>query len=887
MKDKKSVNKRPIKTWKKVVLFIIAQVLLMASVLVAYNVLIDGRLIIETPYGYHSYYMDAFESEENFEDTYIFETMLRETLDNICVYSVISNQMETDGVFDGKKVINVSEYANRKSDSTDNGATAEFYLEDLLKWSKYGTEHNQCRVRIDNYNNPNNSTEYIVEEHDDIVTVDIIGEVEPGYSFPNQSVSGNDAANGDGFYNPEIWMKQSIDYYTPFANFFDVYGDEDGRVYGNIELLECRYKTVDGKNIEELVDNWQDYFTLVHNLHVAMTNLAINYESYQTFSLQYGEGKSNIKFCFLMTFNGEENYISNVEAFNGGRQSENSITEYFTNDKNKYLYYSPSDMEYLTNTNVSEDSIFYLLTDQYVAYAYPETTKVWIAVDTEYPVEDMFAQAHSQFENAVHIPVKYLGVTAVLLVIYIIMMIYLCCKAGWVKNEDNESVIRLNGFDRLHTEFSVIFAAISIILVCAMWALILDGYDAIDSLTYNGIRWGANIIIGVGVLISGSVIGAFWFSFVRRIKGHNLWSDTLIMAIVEGIKEKWTESVYANRNRMVHNWLIYLAYLVVNIIMGFLAFAFLFNSHVEIIGVLLFIIIFLFDIWVGYVLMRNINERFHIINGINRIRDGEISYKVTETMHGENQILANAVNNIGDGIRKAVETSMKDERMKADLITNVSHDIKTPLTSIINYVDLLKREDIQDEKVKGYIEILDSKSQRLKQLTEDLVEASKISSGNISYVFERINITELINQAIGEFSEKFESKGLTVVDNLAGQSAFIEADSRRMWRVVENLFNNVYKYALPNTRVYLTMVQETVGAVESVSLSVKNISAQPLNIDASELTERFIRGDVSRSTEGSGLGLSIAKNLTEAQHGKFDIYLDGDLFKVTLTFPVM
>lgn len=887
MKDKKSINKRPVKRWKKVVIFIIAQILLAASVLVAYNILIGGRLVIETPYGMHSYYMDVFENEEKFEDTYIFETMLRETLDNICVYSVISNQMETDGEFDGKKVINVSEYANRKSDTTDNGATAEFYLEDLLKWSKYGTEFNHRRVRIDNYNNPNYSTEYVVEEYDDIVYVDIAGEVEPGFAFPNQSVSGNDAANGDGSYNPEIWMEQSIDYYTPFATFNDVYGDEDGIIYGTIDLLECRYQTVGGKNIEELVDNWQDYFTLVHNLEVAMANLAVNYDSYQTFSQQYGEGKSNIKFCFLMTFNGEENYISNIEAFNGGRQSENSITEYFTNDKNKYLYYSPSDMEYLTNTGVTEDSIFYLLTNQYVAYAYPETTKVWIAVDTEYPVDDMFSQAYTQFDNAVHIPVKYLGVSAALLVIYIIMIIYLCCKAGWVKDEENGAVIRLNGFDRLHTEFSVIFAAISIILVCAMWALILEGYDAIDSLTYNGIRWGANIVIGAGVLISGIVTGIFGFSFIRRIKGHNLWSDTLIMAIATGVKEKWTESVYANRNSMIHNWLIYLTYLIVNIIMGFLAFMFMFDSGAEIVGVLLFIIMLLFDIWVGYVLMRNINERFHIINGINRIRDGEISYQVTDRMHGENQMLAEAVNNIGDGIRKAVETSMKDERMKADLITNVSHDIKTPLTSIINYVDLLKREDIQDEKVKGYIEVLDSKSQRLKQLTEDLVEASKISSGNISYVFERINLTELVNQAIGEFSEKFESKGLTVVDNLVGQSAFIEADSRRMWRVVENLFNNVYKYALPNTRVYLTMVLEAADAVESVSLSVKNISAQPLNIDASELTERFIRGDVSRSTEGSGLGLSIAKNLTEAQHGKFDIYLDGDLFKVTLTFPVM
>ena len=256
-------------------------------------------------------------------------------------------------------------------------------------------------------------------------------------------------------------------------------------------------------------------------------------------------------------------------------------------------------------------------------------------------------------------------------------------------------------------------------------------------------------------------------------------------------------------------------------------------------------------------------------------------------MHGENRALAEAVNSIGDGIQDAVATSMKDERLKADLITNVSHDIKTPLTSIINFVKLLKREDIADERIRGYIEVLDAKSQRLKQLTDDLVEASKISSGNISLQMERINFVELINQTIGEFMEKMEEKCLQVIPVMPERPVYIEADSRRIWRVVENLFGNVYKYALEGTRVYLDLTEKEENGRKTAVFSMKNISAQPLNIDADELTERFIRGDVSRSTEGSGLGLSIAKNLTELQNGKFDIYLDGDLFKVILTFPCM
>ena len=188
------------------------------------------------------------------------------------------------------------------------------------------------------------------------------------------------------------------------------------------------------------------------------------------------------------------------------------------------------------------------------------------------------------------------------------------------------------------------------------------------------------------------------------------------------------------------------------------------------------------------------------------------------------------------------------------------------------------------EKARDYIRVLDEKSQRLKQLTDDLVEASKITSGTISLQFERINLTELMNQTIGEFSEKFEEKNLVTVMNVNTGNTVVEADSRRIWRVMENLFNNVYKYAMPGTRVYVSMDQ--VGKEERVQVSIKNISENYLNCKPEELTERFIRGDESRTTEGSGLGLSIAKNLTLAQKGTFEIELDGDLFKVFMTFPL-
>ena len=284
----------------------------------------------------------------------------------------------------------------------------------------------------------------------------------------------------------------------------------------------------------------------------------------------------------------------------------------------------------------------------------------------------------------------------------------------------------------------------------------------------------------------------------------------------------------------------------------------------------------------AYIVVKSSVAKSRIKRGIREIASGNVDYQIPlEHLKGQNLQMAEMVNDIGNGLQRAVEEGMKSERLKTDLITNVSHDIKTPLTSIINYVDLLKRENFEDPKIRGYLDILETKAHRLKTLTEDVVEASKVSSGNITLEMMDVNLVEMINQTEGEFTEKFEAKNLKVVQSLPDVPAMIHVDGRRMWRVLENIYNNAAKYAMPGTRVYADLwLQE-----EKVIISLKNISEQPLNISADELTERFIRGDISRSTEGSGLGLSIAKSLTEMQGGVFRLYLDGDLFKATIEFP--
>jgi two-component sensor histidine kinase len=281
---------------------------------------------------------------------------------------------------------------------------------------------------------------------------------------------------------------------------------------------------------------------------------------------------------------------------------------------------------------------------------------------------------------------------------------------------------------------------------------------------------------------------------------------------------------------------------------------------------------------------RKAKERGEIRDAIEAIAAGAIDTKLREEdFHGQERELAVAVNHIREGLSDALMESTKNERMKADLITNVSHDIKTPLTSIVNYVDLLKRENLENENAKGYIRILDEKSQRLKQLTEDLVEASKISSGNIKLDIQQIDLVELIYQTGGEFNERFEARGLTIVTKLPNRSVMVEADGRQLYRAIENLYTNAAKYALENTRVYVELSADEGEAV----FSIRNISKNPLPTGVGgekDLTARFVRGDESRTTEGSGLGLSIAKNLTTLMGGEFSIRIDGDLFVAEIAF---
>ncbi len=284
-----------------------------------------------------------------------------------------------------------------------------------------------------------------------------------------------------------------------------------------------------------------------------------------------------------------------------------------------------------------------------------------------------------------------------------------------------------------------------------------------------------------------------------------------------------------------------------------------------------------FILYIAYILKK-------LAKAGEKIAQGDITYRApTKGLWGDFKKHAENLNAVSDSVTIAVEDRLKSERMKTELITNVSHDIKTPLTSIINYASLIGESDPSDPKIGEYSEVIVRQSDKLKRLIEDLVEASKASTGNLEIVPSPLDCCTFVSQTAGEFKEKLDSANLTLITNVPEEKVMIMADGRRMMRIYDNLMNNICKYSMPGTRVYISL-----NVVSGQAVTVfKNTSSAELNISPDELVERFVRGDQSRNTEGNGLGLSIAQSLTELQGGKFKVEIDGDLFKVTLTFPVI
>ena len=825
-------------------------------------------------------------SQQPFEESQEFNYMVENYMDDVLTQIRLENLFETDGMMNRNKEIDVMEYSKNDTANGENVSGIAYSLEELINWGEdfdSAESDNYAKNSVIVCQKPEGTYEYYY-------TSDFMTRVESGVF----DIIMQDGSDVDGF----LQELQNGKYTSSGFYNFDIVDME-----GNILYTDCwnfgsalieKYAPQGAENLLQVVNNSPrlngKLSVIYDDLAYTLGNIYSDYQNYQMGFEHLEEGNTN--FTYIYANNDTKKVVTNKTSYENYAELEKNVQNLISEKDVKYMVIYPKLKDFNSNMNVSKS-------DKWEKLRSYSSEKKWnsvfaVAVDTTYTIQDQFYQNKVAYDN--NIP--YFKGTTWLLVLSIILFlgatIWLTLEAGRTA-EDEE--LHLNGFDHWKTEI----AAVLIVLIWIVGSYIgihfwngniytmindiptylKDGGTYFEYYYARGMDVSSAYMSASLYLPSLSIaelaeiyfygvftLGCFFMGYVsliKRIKGRNLWKNSLLRVIVRFIYK-----IYDNRKKTTKTVLLLCGFFLVQGI------AVLFRNGVTMLLVLLA------DVGVFYVVLNGLLLKEKLKKGIEEIALGNMEYQIPlQGLRGENLKLAEMINGIANGFHMAVEEAMKNERLKTDLITNVSHDIKTPLTSIINYVAILKQSDIADPKIQGYLDILEAKAQRLKTLTEDVVEASKVSSGNISLEYMDVDLVEMIQQTEGEMAEKFEARNLKMIVNLPAEPAVVHVDGRRMWRVLENIFGNAAKYAMPGTRVYADLKLEE----DTVDLSLKNVSEHQLNISADELTERFIRGDLSRSSEGSELGLSIAQSLTTMQGGTFNLYLDGDLFRVNIRFP--
>lgn len=500
-------------------------------------------------------------------------------------------------------------------------------------------------------------------------------------------------------------------------------------------------------------------------------------------------------------------------------------------------------------------------TDYYVLSVIPDADSLVKKEGVGIWGSDYFVQINDIVNLADHMKYSVYVILAISLIVFVASLVYLVSAAGHKKDQEQVqgSFLCKVPVDLL----SIFFLAAELGLAVGISLLANAGSPD------NYVFYAAAMLFLL--LCGGWLALGYLLDFAVRIKLGKWWRNTIIYKVLRSLYRGWNK---AGENKSIL-WKGLVIFLGVNFL-EVLIFV-LFGVDYARIMIVWFAekAVILFAGGEILIQMKRLQE------GGKHIAQGDMDYQIdTEHMLPALKEHAADLNRINEGVSKAVNEKMKSERFKTELITNVSHDIKTPLTSIINYVDLLEKEEIPNENAKEYLEVLERQSARLKKLIEDLIEASKASSGSLSVNLEKLEAGVFLVQTVGEFKEKTEKSRLDLQIKKPEEPIYIMADGRHFWRVIDNLMNNICKYAQPETRVYINLEQTG----EKVEITFRNTSRYPLNISSEELMERFVRGDSSRNTEGNGLGLSIAGSLMELMHGKMQLFVDGDLFKVVLEF---
>ncbi|MGO0900838.1 HAMP domain-containing sensor histidine kinase [Clostridioides difficile] len=599
-----------------------------------------------------------------------------------------------------------------------------------------------------------------------------------------------------------------------------------------------------GLSSEEKI-NYEDFYTRGKSLDSSSSISDYNkiMKKVET-SSEYLSSLKNIKMYIVKINSGEFYTNTEYSSLEGFKQNIKGYCDIeIVNDGERSSYTKKINGEKFELNNVSME-----LNGEEDAF------EVYASFPKEPTVDDGIVYTNFQVFKQATEKVRLFFVASLSLAIICLLSIILYSRIKCEALKRNNILLLI--YNKIPMEFNVILVSIStVFLIMYIFDVSYDIY--VMMLVSVSLLVVSNNIFFIHVQLSylENKICIFKSSIIVRVI---LWLIKTVKEVINAIKK------------------VSLARKVIMIVIASLVLIMAISTQSTSFGLLVSIWIFLgFAIYIT----KRLSYLSYVIEGTEKIKQGELDYKIKIAGNDNFTSLAENINNIGEGLDKAIEEQVKSERMKSDLITNVSHDLKTPLTSIINYVDLIKKEEsIQPDYINDYINVLESKSKRLKLLIEDLFEASKVSSGNIELQISKIDLVQLLRQSIGELEEKLSKSNLDIKLNVPNNKVYIWADGRRMYRVFENLLSNIAKYSLEGTRVYI----DVYDCDKNLKVTMKNISSYELNFDPSEIMERFKRADESRNTEGSGLGLAIARDLVNLQGGKFYIEIDGDLFKANL-----
>lgn len=809
--------------------------------------------------------------EKEYADSRGFERLMRSGMNDILWAAPQEDKFETDGVFDEKRIVDIPAYEDSNNISGENKSGFAYYLGDILKWKNNEVRYGRVNGGADN------SDIIVCQKTDGTFRYynesDFAEAIEDGkLKFGNLAVAEENYGLHDDKAILHAMLNSQVD--AGDAIFKNIQNEKKEKIYNKCWIYEGarvdeEFAPIGRKDILELVNEdpaWNGRLNdAMESLSFVLYGIRGDVENWKAIDHKWQEGNTNA--AYLLVDLEKNRVYTNRMAYQKADEWRKSLES--IKKLGKYVVVTPKLVDFDSNIKASaeewrQDLASMRWTEDYVCA---------FAVDTEYPIQDQFYQESQMYmEYAPMVRgIFTLGVSSA--IILLIAFVWLTIISG---HSNKEEGIRLNVIDRMKTEIFLLIAGFAFAGAVVLEGAVLEEVFFVKNNSYVAeyaaqgiVSFGAGEMImtgGAAVLVCAAGL-ILWLGMARRLKAHTVWENSILKWFLGSFR------IMAKHMNLI--WKAVLAFCAF-VLIHWIALAVSYDTGVW------FFLMLAAEVTAFVYLIRGAIGKNRIKKGVEAIAGGQVDYQIPmDGLKGDLLEVAAVVNMIGDGLDKAVEESMKNERLKTDLITNVSHDIKTPLTSIINYVEILKREKFENPKVQEYLKVLEEKAYRLKTLTEDVVEASKVSSGNVNLEMMNLNLVELINQTCAEFEEKFEDRNLHLVLNMPGEPVNIYADGRRMWRVLANIFNNAAKYAMEGTRIYADLYQTE----KEVQFTLKNVSAQALNISADELTERFIRGDVSRSTEGSGLGLSIAQNLTKLQGGTFELYLDGDLFKVLIRFP--